>query len=56
LHNTLLAKQYSHRTIRNYTQEMRFLIAIVNPKAAIATLPAPAGSIEQPALQNKASP
>ena len=27
LHNTLLAKQYSVRTIRNYVQEMRFLFA-----------------------------
>ena len=27
LHNTLLAKQYAARTIRNYMQEMRFLFA-----------------------------
>ncbi len=27
LHNTLLAKQYAERTIRNYTQEMRYLFA-----------------------------
>jgi integrase/recombinase XerD len=27
LHNTLLAKQYATRTIRNYTQEIRFLFA-----------------------------
>jgi hypothetical protein len=27
LHNTLVAKQYAKRTIRNYIQEMRFLFA-----------------------------
>ena len=27
LHNTLVAKQYAKRTIRNYMQEMRFLFA-----------------------------
>jgi integrase/recombinase XerD len=27
MHNTLLAKQYATRTIRNYTQEMRFLFS-----------------------------